>query len=76
MTYCTMATVLPHNSAKGGTIRKVMGGWGGVGKNSCKGKCLQKSLCKEDDKEQTKTMQKETSYCGRYLTYKLCQSGY
>ena len=24
-----MATVLPHNSGKGGTIRKVMGGGGG-----------------------------------------------
>ena len=49
-------------SIKGRTIRKVMGGGGGMGKkpkkNSCKGKCQEKNSCKEEGKEK-KFMQKE-----------------
>ena len=57
---------------KGRTIRKVMGGGGGVGKkpkkNSCKGKCQEKKIRAKKKVKKKKFMQKEGPILGLYMT--------
>ena len=61
---------------KGRTIRKVMGGGGGVGKkpkkNSCKGKCQEKKFVQRR-RERKKIHAEGRSNCDFYLIYNICQ---
>ena len=66
----------PAIQPKGRTIKKVMGGGGGVGKRpkkySCKGKCQEKKFVQRR-RERKKIHAEGRSNCDFYLIYNICQ---